>query len=164
MDLQIRALKPADWPEVRRIYAEGIATQNATFETVIPEWHLWDAAHRKDCRIVANEGSQVLGWAALSGVSSRKVYAGVAEVSVYVGTSGRGRGVGKLLLQSIIRESEAAGIWTLQAGIFPENAVSIALHKSCGFREVGVRKRVAQLAGIWRDVMSLERRSKLVGV
>ena len=162
--MQIRALAPTDWPEVRGIYAEGIATQNATFETVVPEWDLWDAAHRRDCRIVANEGGQVVGWAALSGVSSRKVYAGVAEVSVYVGTSGRGRGVGKLLLQSLIRESEAAGIWTLQAGIFPENTVSIALHKSCGFREVGVRKRVAQLAGIWRDVMLLERRSQLVGV
>lgn len=163
MELRIRALEPGDWAEVRQIYADGIATQNATFETVVPEWGFWDAAHRKDCRIVAGDGDEVLGWAALSPVSSRKVYAGVAEVSVYVRTSGRGRGVGKLLLQSLIRESEAAGIWTLQAGIFPENIASIALHKSCGFREVGVRKHVGQLAGMWRDVMLLERRSELVG-
>ncbi len=164
MGLQIRAMQPGDWPEVRQIYADGIATQNATFETVVPEWDRWDAAHRKECRIVAQEGNAVLGWAALSPVSSRRVYAGVAEISVYVGKIARGRGVGKLLLQSLIDESEAVGIWTLQAGIFPENAASIALHKSCEFREVGVRKRIAQLAGTWRDVILLERRSERAGV
>jgi|ERR1051326_3127646 phosphinothricin acetyltransferase len=164
MGLQIRAMQPGDWPEVRQIYADGIATQNATFETVVPEWDRWDAAHRKDCRIVAQEGNAVLGWAALSPVSSRRVYAGVAEISVYVGKIARGRGVGKLLLQSLIDESEAVGIWTLQAGIFPENAASIALHKSCEFREVGVRKRIGQLAGTWRDVILLERRSERAGV
>jgi phosphinothricin acetyltransferase len=159
---------PALWTSVREIYGEGIATGNATFETELPSWEKWDAGHRKECRLVAVEshagsGARVLGWAALSPVSSRSVYAGVAEVSVYVSTAARGRGVGKILLHALIEASEAAGIWTLQAGIFPENTASIALHKSCGFREVGVRRRIGKLGGVWRDVMLLEQRSNRIG-
>ena len=152
------------WPTVREIYGQGIATGNATFETELPDWEKWDHSHRKDCRLVAVEtsGSQVVGWAALSPVSNRHVYRGVAEVSVYVASSARGRGIAKALLRALIRESEAAGIWTLQAGIFPENAASITVHKSCGFREVGVRQKIGSLNGIWRDVLLLERRSSIV--
>jgi len=152
------------WPTVREIYGQGIATGNATFETELPDWEKWDHSHRRDCRLVAAEtsSSQVLGWAALSPVSSRHVYHGVAEVSVYVDASARGRGIAKALLRALIRESEAAGVWTLQAGIFPENAASITVHKSCGFREVGVRHKIGSLRGIWRDVLLLERRSPIV--
>jgi phosphinothricin acetyltransferase len=153
-----------DWPAVQDIYAAGIATGNATFETVVPEWAKWDGGHLQNCRLVARDSQQILGWAALSAVSGRCVYAGVAEVSVYVASLARGRGVGKMLLQSLVEESERRGIWTLQAGIFPENVSSIALHKSCGFREVGRRQRIGQLAGVWRDVLLLERRSSTVGI
>jgi L-amino acid N-acyltransferase YncA len=163
-DFEIRAMRSDDWPLVRDIYSEGIATGNATFETETPEWAKWDQGHRQDCRLVAENGQQILGWAALSLVSSRRVYSGVAEVSVYVASTARGRGVGKLLLQSLVEQSERCGIWTLQAGIFPENVSSIALHKSCGFREVGRRRRLGQLAGVWRDVLLLERRSSSTGV
>jgi L-amino acid N-acyltransferase YncA len=158
-----------NWPSVREIYGEGIATGNATLETELPAWEKWDAGHRKDCRLIAvdshasSEGV-VLGWAALSPVSSRPVYRGVAEVSVYVAANARGRGVGRTLLQALVRESEAAGVWSLQAGIFPENANSIALHKACGFDEVGVRRRIGKLGNRWRDVVLLERRSAVVGV
>jgi L-amino acid N-acyltransferase YncA len=164
MDFQIIAMSNEDWPAVRDIYAEGIATGNATFETVVPDWAKWDTAHHRECRLLAKDGHAILGWAALSPVSSRQVYAGVAEVSIYVAGSARGRGVGKALLKALIEASERRGIWTLQAGIFPENVASIRLHKSCGFREVGVRQRVGQLAGVWRDVCLLERRSRSVGV
>ena len=149
----------ADWEDVRRIYAEGIATGNATFETAPPSREAWDASHRKDCRLVAREGDTVVGWAALSPVSDRCAYGGVAEVSVYVAGSARGRGVGRALLSELVRASEEAGLWTLQAGIFPENAASIAIHHACGFRTVGVRERLGRLAGAWRDVALLERRS-----
>lgn len=159
----IVSMAAVDWPAVREIYRQGIASRNATFETEIPPWEQWDARHRKDCRLVAR-GSEVLGWAALSPVSGRAVYAGVAEVSIYVAESVRGGGVGKALLQALIDESERHGIWTLQAGIFPENRASIALHKKCGFREVGVRHRPGKLHEIWRDVVLLERRSSKVGV
>jgi L-amino acid N-acyltransferase YncA len=166
---------PQHWPEVRRIYGEGLATADATFETELPEWAKWDTSHRKDCRLIAvdpaagNERTdspevRVLGWAALSPVSARYVYRGVAEVSVYVTSNARARGVGTALLQALIRESEAAGIWTLQAGIFPENTGSIALHKACGFYEVGVRRRIGKLGETWRDVLLLERRSETAGV
>ena len=157
-------MQPEDWPAVRGIYREGIATGNATFETELPDWEKWDSNHRKDCRLIARKGEQVLGWAALSPVSGRRVYAGVAEVSVYVAAAARGSGVGKSLLQTLIAESELHGLWTLQAGVFRENAASIALHKSCGFREVGVRQRIGKLGEIWRDVLLLERRSATVGV
>jgi L-amino acid N-acyltransferase YncA len=175
MGYVIRSLAADDWPAVREIYREGIATGNATFETESPTWEKWNAGHREDCRLVAVEQShgpdadsaaksELLGWAALSPVSSRRVYAGVAEVSVYVAAAARGRGVGKALLQALVNESEAKGIWTLQAGIFPENTASIALHKACGFREVGVRRRIGRLGDIWRDVLLLERRSSKTGV
>ena len=167
--ITISAMTPQDWPDVRAIYAEGIATRNATFETETPSWEKWDAAHRKDCRLVARpanagNGTGILGWSALSSVSDRCVYGGVAEVSVYVAAAARGKGIGRILLEALVQASEAAKIWTLQAGIFPENTASIALHKACGFREVGVRRRLGRLDGVWRDVMLLERRSSVVGI
>jgi len=163
MQFHISNMSDEDWPAVRDIYAEGIATGNATFETVVPDWARWDRAHHKDCRLLARDDGRILGWAALSPVSSRPAYAGVVEVSIYVAASARGRGVGNALLRALIEASERRGIWTLQAGIFPENAASIQLHKSCGFREVGRRQRIGQLGGIWRDVCLLERRSGSVG-
>ena len=177
MDYPIIFMQPENWPAVREIYREGIATGNATFETEIPDWEDWDSSHRKDCRLVALEPIagdagdllfplgklRVLGWAALSPVSGRTVYAGVAEVSVYVAAVARGRGVGRTLLQALVQQSEAAGIWTLQAGIFPENLASVTLHESCGFRKVGVRSHIGKLGERWRDVLLLERRSKAVG-
>jgi len=156
-------MAPEDWDDVRRIYAEGIATGNATFETEPPAWEAWDRAHRADCRLVAREGGRVVGWAALSRVSERCVYGGVAEVSVYVAGAARGRGAGRRLLEELVRASEEAGLWTLQAGIFPENAASITLHERCGFRKVGVRERLGRLGSAWRDVALLERRSARVG-
>ena len=164
MSLAIEPLAPADWDAVRRIYLEGIATGNATFEQSAPEWDKWDAGHLEACRLVARAEDDVLGWAALSPVSGRCVYAGVAEVSVYVADGARGRGVGNALMMALIRESERNGIWTLQAGIFPENAASIKLHQRSGFRLVGTRERPGQLNGSWRDVVLMERRSKTVGV
>jgi phosphinothricin acetyltransferase len=162
--VNIRAMQSQDWPAVREIYSDGIATGDATFETELPEWTRWDGAHRQDCRLVAETGEQVVGWAALSPVSARRVYAGVAEVSVYVAAAARGRGIGKALLESLVERSERGGVWTLQAGIFPENLPSIALHKSCGFREVGVRQKLGQRNGVWRDVLLMERRSARAGV
>ncbi len=174
MGYRIIPMLPDHWPAVREIYGEGIATGDATFETELPYWEKWDSGHRRDCRLVALDpigsateprGSVILlGWAALSPVSSRHVYRGVAEVSVYIAAAVRGRGVGKSLLQALVQESEVNGIWTLQAGIFPENAASIALHKSCGFCEVGIRRRISKLGDAWRDVQLLERRSCKVGV
>ena len=161
--IAIAALTPADWDDVRRIYVEGIATGNATLETEAPSWEKWDRGHRGDARFVAREEHRVVGWAALSRVSERCVYEGVAEVSVYVASDARGRGVGRRLLEELVRASEDAGVWTLQAGIFPENAASIALHERCGFRIVGTRRRLGRLRGRWRDVALLERRSALVG-
>ncbi len=164
MDLKISTMRPEDWPFVREIYGEGIATGNATFETELPDWPKWDANHRQDCRLIARNGDQIVGWAALSPASAREVYSGVAEVSVYVSASVRGSGAGELLLSALIAESERCGTWTLQAGIFPENVASVALHKSLGFREVGVRNRIGKLKGVWRDTLLLERRSSTVGV
>jgi phosphinothricin acetyltransferase len=154
----------ADWPAIRAIYDEGLATGNATFEVVAPDWPAWDAAHRPDCRLVAWQDGQIIGWAALAPVSSRPVYAGVAEVSIYVAKVSRGRGVGRILLSALIEASETAGVWTLQAGIFPENAASLALHRACGFRIVGRRERLGLHKGVWRDALLLERRSSRVGV
>ena len=164
LDFDIRSMRKDDWPAVRTIYSEGIATGNATFETETPEWEKWDRGHLADCRIIASDGRRILGWAALSSVSGRRVYSGVAEVSLYVAAEARGRGVGKLLLQSLVEQSERCGIWTLQAGIFPENLPSIALHKSCGFREVGLRQKLGQRNGVWRNVLLMERRSSTVGI
>lgn len=163
-DFQIRRMTENDWPEVCRIYLEGISTGNATFEAEAPSWDRWDAGHLRDCRLIACNGDKVLGWAVLSPVSSRRVYAGVTEVSVYVGESARGSGVGKALMAALVEASERAGIWTLQAGIFPENVASIELHKSVGFREIGRRERVGKMGDRWRDVVLMERRSKIVGV
>jgi phosphinothricin acetyltransferase len=153
----------ADWPRVREIYAEGIATGHATFQTAPPAWEEWDAGHLGAPRLVALLGGEVAGWAALSPVSRRPVYAGVVEVSVYVADAARGRGLGRLLLGELVHASEAAGIWTLQAGIFPENTASLALHERCGFRRVGLREQLGAMQGRWRDVLLMERRSRTVG-
>ena len=161
--IQIRALICDDWERVRSIYLEGIATSQATFETRASSWANWDSAHLPAPRLVAASEKRIVGWAAVSPVSSRAVYAGVAEVSVYVGNDSRGKGVGKGLLELLVLESETNAIWTLQASIFPENAASMALHKSCGFREVGRRERIGKMKGVWRDTILLERRSKRVG-
>lgn len=164
MKVAIEAMKAEDWPSVRAIYLEGIATGQATYETEAPEWAAWDRAHLEGCRLVARGADEVEGWAALSPVSGRCVYAGVAEVSVYVAAAARGQGVGRALLNALVAASEAAGIWTLQAGIFPENEASVALHTACGFRIVGRRERLGQLHGVWRDVYLMERRSVIVGI
>ncbi len=153
-----------DWEAVRAIYREGIAGGNATFETNVPNWETWNKNHLRACRLVAKAGGQVVGWAALTPYSSRRAYAGVAGLSIYVGALARGQGIGKTLLGALIEESERAGLWTLQAGIFPENAASLALHRACGFREVGRRERIGRLNGAWRDVVLMERRSKVVGI
>ena len=163
MDVTIAAMQPADWPAVARIYLEGIADGNATFETESPGWEKWNAAHHTHSRLVAKENGQIVAWGALSPVSSRRVYRGVAEVSIYVADSARGKGIGKRLLTELIKSSEQNEIWTLQAGIFPENPASIALHKSCGFREVGFRERIGQRDARWRNTVLLERRSSIVG-
>ncbi len=162
--LSIEPMLPEHWQAVRDIYLEGIASGNATFETNAPEWDKWDAGHLQQSRIVAiSDSGKVLGWAALSPVSGRCVYAGVAEVSIYIAERARGRGVGRRLMNRLISDSEAAGIWTLQAGIFPENAASVALHQHAGFRIVGQRERIGQMNGQWRDVVMMERRSDVVG-
>lgn len=163
MDFALAAMQPADWPAVERIYLAGIADGNATFETESPGWEKWNAAHHTHSRIVAKENGEIVAWAALGPVSSRRVYRGVAEVSIYVAEAARGKGIGKRLLTALIRYSEQNEIWMLQAGIFPENTASIALHKACGFREVGVRERIG-LGGRWRNTVLLERRSPIVGV
>lgn len=160
----ITPMRETDWPAVRAIYQEGIATGQATFETAAPEWEVWDAGHRPDCRLVARQGEQVIGWAALSPVSRRAVYRGVAEVSIYVAEAARGRGVGQALLAALIEASEAAGVWTLQASVFSENEASVALHLSWGFRVVGRRERIGLHHGVWRDTLMLERRSSKAGV
>ena len=155
-------MTPGDWEQVRSIYLEGVREGNSTFETEAPSWEAWDEAHHKNPRLVMRAGDRVVGWAALSPVSKRRVYSGVAEVSVYVTGSARGKGIGRALLEALIEESERAGIWTLQASIFPENKASIDLHLKCGFREVGRRENIARLHGVWRDTILFERRSKLV--
>ena len=173
-DIQIAPMLSEDWDEVRRIYEEGIATGHATFETKAPTWEAWDAAHLREPRLAARHPGErakveqaskggLLGWAALSRVSDRCVYAGVAEVSVYVGAGARGRGVGRALLDALIERSEREGFWTLQAGIFPENLASIELHRRCGFRELGRREKLGKMGGFWRDVTLYERRSRSTG-
>jgi L-amino acid N-acyltransferase YncA len=160
--IEIRDLRRTDWPEVSRIYAEGIATRNATFETDVPTWEVWDAAHLAEQRLVAVETGEVVGWTALAPVSSRCCYRGVAEVSAYVAERARRQGIGAALLARVIASAEDAGIWTLETGVFPENAPSLALLRRFGFREVGIRERISQLDGVWRDVVFLERRSEVI--
>ena len=154
---------PQHWEAVKKIYEEGIATGNATFQTNSPKWQEWDAAHVETCRFVAIENDEVVGWAALTAVSGRCVYAGVAEVSVYVAGNVRGKKIGSALLQVLVSESEKNGFWTLQSGIFPENKPSIVMHEKSGFRIVGYREKIGKMKDVWRDNVFLERRSAVVG-
>jgi phosphinothricin acetyltransferase len=160
--VEIRPLEASDWPAVEAIYAAGIATGEATFETAPPSWVEFDTGRLPDHRLVALEDGEVVGWAALSPTSSRACYAGVVEHSVYVAEEARGRGIGRLLMDALVTGADAAGLWTIQTSIFPENAASVALHERVGFRVVGRRERIAQLDGVWRDTLLLERRSPAV--
>lgn len=162
MPVTIAPLEARHWEAVRAVFQDGIEAGFATFEVSPPDWPGWDAAHRPDCRLVALDGETMLGWAALSPVSARAAYAGVAEVSIYVARGHRGRGVGRLLFDALIAASEAAGIWTLQAVVFPQNAASLVLHERMGFRVVGRRERIARSRGTWQDTLLLERRSSIV--
>lgn len=163
-ELIFREFKKKDWKPVSIIYQEGLNTGNATFETNVPSWDDWNSGHIKECRIIAENKNEIVGWAALSPVSSRCVYGGVAEVSVYISSKFSGQGIGTQLLNKLISESEKNGIWTLQAGIFPENKRSVVIHERLGFRKVGFRKRIGQMNGVWRDTILLEKRSEFVGV
>ena len=164
MNIEIRKMNPKDWQAVSSIYKIGINTGNATFETDAPTWQRWDATHVPTCRLIATIDNDIAGWAALSPVSSRCVYGGVAEVSVYVDIAQGGKGIGSKLLESLIHESERAGYWTLQSGIFPENISSLKIHKKLGFREIGYREKIGKMGGVWRDNIILERRSKTIGI
>jgi L-amino acid N-acyltransferase YncA len=164
MNIKLRPLKKEDWSSVAEIYRQGIATGDATFQTGIPTWKGWDSGHLKTCRIVASVDDEVIGWAALTQVSGRCVYSGVAEVSVYVASCYKGQKVGTKLLESLIFQSESEGFWTLQAGIFPENIASLKLHEKLGFRQVGFREKIGKMKGIWRDTILLERRSRIIGI
>ena len=161
--LRLAPLQPHHYPQVRSIYEQGLATGNASFETQSSDWEKWDSSHLPYGRTVALFSDQVAGWVALTPVSERCVYQGVAEVSVYVHPAFQGQGVGRQLLTQLIQESEAQGLWTLQAGIFPENTGSLALHEKAGFRVVGRREKIGQREGVWRDVLLLERRSPMTG-
>jgi len=156
--LEIRPLLASDWPAVEAIYAEGIATGNATFEASTPSFEEFDASRHADHRFVASEDGRVVGWAALMPVSARACYGGVAEHSVYVTETARGRGVGSALMERLIASARDGGIWTIQTSVFPENAATVALHERLGFRVVGRRERIAQLDGVWRDTLLLELR------
>lgn len=158
-----RSLIPSDWPSVSVIYQQGIDTGDATFETQAPTLDELATKYLAAPQLIAEENSQIIGWAMLSQVSVRKVYAGVAEVSIYVALLHQGKGVGKALLKKLVAESEQSGIWTLQAGIFPENEASVSIHVQCGFRQVGYREKLAKRNGVWRDVLLLERRSVQTG-
>ncbi|MFL5779162.1 MAG: GNAT family N-acetyltransferase [Chloroflexota bacterium] len=162
--VRVEPMSPDDWAAVRRIYAEGIATGDATLEREAPDWDHFDRSHRADCRLVARDGDDVLGWTAVTAYSSRRVYAGVAWESVYVSATARRRGVGRALLEELIPASEAAGLWALVAGVLAENEASLALHEAVGFERVGLLRGMGQDAtGRWRDVVLLERRSEVVG-
>jgi len=162
--LEIKCMAEESWPEVARIYEEGIATKNATFQTEAPLWTDWNKAHRQDCRLVASIDGKIVGWAALSPVSARPVYAGVAEVSIYIDAASRGKKIGDQLMNMLIQESESNGIWTLQSGVFPENEASIRLHLKHGFKVLGVKDRIGKMDNNWRSVALLERRSNSVGI
>jgi phosphinothricin acetyltransferase len=161
-DMEIRKLLAEDWDQVKLIYQKGIDTGNATFQTSTPSWEDWDQSHLASCRIAMQENSKVIGWAALTPVSSRCVYAGVAEVSVYVDPAHSGKGIGLNLLNELVRQSEAEGIWTLQAGIFSENAASLSIHEKAGFKILGTMEKIGKQNGIWRDTVLLERRSPVI--
>jgi L-amino acid N-acyltransferase YncA len=160
--VDLRPLTEDDWAAVADIYWDGMRDGLATFETEVPSWAVWDAAHLPEHRLVAELLDEVVGWAALSPASSRRCYAGVAENSVYVARAARGRGVGRALLERLVGDADAAGIWTIQTSIFPENRASLALHERCGFRVVGTRERIARRDGVWRDTVLLERRSEVL--
>jgi phosphinothricin acetyltransferase len=160
--VEIRRLEPADWPAVSAIYWDGMRDGLATFETEVPPWEVWDAAHHRDHRLVADVLGEVVGWAALSPASQRRCYVGVVENSVYVAREAQGLGIGRKLLEALIAGAEAARIWTIQTSIFPENRASLGLHEKCGFRVVGTRERIAKRDGVWRDTVFLERRSEVV--
>jgi len=169
MEYMIDSMRPEDWEQVRSIYLEGIGTGNSTFEADAPDWNKWDSAHLSEHRLVIRAGNRVLAWAALSPVSSRCVYSGVAELSLYVAAGHRGKGIGSALLRALIDSSERSGIWTLQGGIFPENTASLRLVKKHGFRQIGIREKVGRMAhstltGSWRDVIFVERRSRVTGI
>ena len=163
-DFFLRPISSDDYPQIRDIYLEGIATGHATFETQAPDWEGWDGKFMRTCRVVAERDGEVLGWAALSPVSDRCAYGGVAEVAVYVADRARGQGTGTVLLHALVQSSEEAGLWTLQAGIFPENVGSVRIHEKCGFRVIGTRARLGKMGDQWRDVLLMERRSEVVGV
>jgi Sortase and related acyltransferases len=162
--ITIQPFTAAHWPDAARIYEAGIATGNATFQTEAPSWEEWNKVHRPDCRLVAMCEGKVAGWAALSSVSARPVYAGVAEVSIYVDPAFRGQGVGDGLMKALIEESEARGVWTLQSGVFPENAASMRLHQKHDFRTIGIKEKIGKMNCVWRDVAMLERRSRVAGI
>ncbi|MBB6451230.1 phosphinothricin acetyltransferase [Geomicrobium halophilum] len=162
--IQIDKLVPEDWQQVQQIYLQGISTGHATFQKEAPTWEEWNQSHLLECRMVARSAEDIIGWAALTPISNRAVYAGVAEVSIYIRQNSQGKGVGSKLLKSLIEESEQNGFWTLQSGIFPENHFSVTLHSKFGFREVGRRERMGKMNGVWRDILLLERRSHKVGL
>jgi phosphinothricin acetyltransferase len=162
--VSIEPMTEQHWLAVSEIYGEGISTGNATFESEVPDWAKWDSGHLRACRLIARTEDGVVGWAALSPVSGRCVYAGVAEVSVYVAERARNQKIGSRLLTALVEASEGAGIWTLQAGIFPENVASIQMHERCGFWIVGIRRRIGRMYGRWRDVVLMERRSEVAGI
>jgi L-amino acid N-acyltransferase YncA len=160
MEVIFRPMIEADWSQVVEIYKQGIDTGNATFETEIPNWDKWNSGHIQACRIVAVTENEIIGWAALVPVSTRKVYSGVAEVSIYISNKYQGLKIGSKLLKQLIEESEKNGFWTLQAGVFPQNKSSLKIHQNNGFRIVGYREKIGQMKGMWRDTVLLERRSK----
>lgn len=162
--MKIEFMTQQAWPAVARIYEAGIATKNATFQTEAPDWEDWDKAHRKDCRLIARIDDKIVGWAALSPVSSRCIYSGVAEVSIYIDPAYRQQGIGDQLMAALIKESERNGVWTLQSGVFPENTGSMKLHHKHGFRTIGIRERIGKMDDTWRNVAFLERRSKVTGI
>lgn len=165
MDYKIEEMTQEDWDGVAKIYLEGINTGKATFQTEVPTWENWNNSHISSCRLVARLDNNILGWGALSPTSSRCVYAGIAEVSIYIGEEYRGNGIGTTILTNLVKLSEENGFWTLQSGIIKENTASITLHKRCGFREIGVREKLGKMSnGVWHDVVLMERRSNIVGV
>lgn len=165
MEYKIEVMESSDWEQVKNIYLEGISTGIATFQTEAPTFEDWNKGHINSCRLVARSDNGISGWIALNPASSRSCYAGVAEVSIYIGEKYKGQGIGTALLKSLIELSEENGIWTLYSAIIRENIASIAIHKKCGFREVGIRERLAKMGnGVWHDVVLMERRSRVVGI